>query len=100
MMKAGIYEEMLEDTMDVLETEEEEEDAQAEIDKILNELTAGALGAAPDALKGEDGFNISNLHIHRLFCHPFFRTFESFLYSYYFGLQIGAKISLPIDIWN
>merc|ERR1719447_1953892 len=44
MMKAGIYEEMLEDTMDVLDTEEEEEDAQAEIDKILNELTAGALG--------------------------------------------------------
>ena len=72
MMKAGIYEEMLEDTMDVLETEEEEEDAQAEIDKILNELTAGALGAAPDALKGEEGFSISNLHIHRLYCHSCF----------------------------
>ena len=35
-----------------LEGEEEEEDAQAEIDKILLEITAGALGAAPDALKG------------------------------------------------
>jgi len=51
MMKAGIMEEMLEDTMEVLEGEEEEEDAQAEIDKILLELTAGALGTAPDALK-------------------------------------------------
>lgn len=37
--------------MEGLEGEEEEEDAQAEIDKILLEITAGALGAAPDALK-------------------------------------------------
>merc|ERR1719447_698812 len=51
MMKAGILEEMVEDTMEGLEAEEEEEDAQAEIDKILNELTAGALGAAPDAVE-------------------------------------------------
>jgi len=51
MMKAGILEEMMEDTMEGLEGEEEEEDAQAEIDKILLEITAGALGAAPDALK-------------------------------------------------
>jgi len=51
MMKAGILEEMVEDTMEGLEGEEEEEAAQEEIDKILLELTAGALGAAPDALK-------------------------------------------------
>merc|ERR1719244_1270503 len=51
MMKAGILEEMVEDTMEGLEGDEEEEAAQEEIDKILNELTAGALGAAPDAVK-------------------------------------------------
>jgi hypothetical protein len=53
MMKAGILEEMIEDTMEGLEGEEEEEAAQAEIDRIMFELTAGALGTAPDALKGE-----------------------------------------------
>ncbi len=54
-MKAGILEEMIEDTMEGLEGEgeEEEEAAQAEIDRIMFELTAGALGSAPDALKGE-----------------------------------------------
>ena len=54
MMKAGILEEMVEDTMSGLEGEEEEEDAaaQAEVDRIMFELTAGALGTAPDALKG------------------------------------------------
>merc|ERR1719474_483896 len=42
MMKAGILEEMVEDTMEGLEGEEEvEEAAQEEIDKILSELTAG-----------------------------------------------------------
>jgi charged multivesicular body protein 3 len=55
MMKAGILEEMIEDTMEGLEGEgeEEEEAAQAEIDRIMFELTAGALGTAPDALKGQ-----------------------------------------------
>ncbi len=55
MMKAGILEEMVEDTMEGLEGdgEEEEEAAQAEIDRIMFELTAGALGTAPDALKGQ-----------------------------------------------
>ncbi len=54
-MKAGILEEMIEDTMEGLEGEgeEEEEAAQAEIDRIMFELTAGALGTAPDALKGQ-----------------------------------------------
>lgn len=51
MMKAGIIEEMLEDTMEGLgEGEELEEAAQTEVDKVLAELTAGALGAAPDAV--------------------------------------------------
>lgn len=51
MMKAGIIEEMLEETMDTLEDPEEmEEEAQEEIDKVLWELTAGALGQAPAAV--------------------------------------------------
>ena len=52
MMKAGIIEEMLEDTMEtVTESDEMEEEAQEEVDKILFELTAGKLGAAPSVLK-------------------------------------------------
>jgi len=48
MMKAGIIEEMLEDTMEGLEdTEELEEAAQEEVDKVLWEITAGQLGQAP-----------------------------------------------------
>ncbi|KFR04528.1 Charged multivesicular body protein 3, partial [Nipponia nippon] len=48
MMKAGIIEEMLEDTFESLEDQEEmEEEAEMEIDKILFEITAGALGKAP-----------------------------------------------------
>ncbi|KAG7461549.1 hypothetical protein MATL_G00192240 [Megalops atlanticus] len=48
MMKAGIIEEMLEDTFDSMEDEEEmEEAAEAEVDKILFDITAGALGKAP-----------------------------------------------------
>ncbi|OWR41375.1 charged multivesicular body protein 3 [Danaus plexippus] len=48
MMKAGIIEEMLDDTMSNLEDEEEmEEAAQSEVDKVLWELTQGKLGEAP-----------------------------------------------------
>jgi len=51
MMKAGIIEEMLDDTMSGLDDSEELEDAaQEEVDKILFELTAGALGEAPDVM--------------------------------------------------
>jgi len=51
MMKAGIIEEMLEDTMSGLDDPEELEDAaQEEVDKVLFELTAGALGEAPDVM--------------------------------------------------
>lgn len=49
MMKAGIIEEMLDETMDVLEddSQEMEDAAQHEIDKVLWELTEGKLGEAP-----------------------------------------------------
>nr|CAG4651364.1 EOG090X0EF4 [Simocephalus serrulatus]SVE94524.1 EOG090X0EF4 [Simocephalus serrulatus] len=51
MMKAGIIEEMLEDTLEGLEdTEELEEAAQQEVDKVLWEITAGQLGKAPAAV--------------------------------------------------
>ncbi|XP_006896140.1 PREDICTED: charged multivesicular body protein 3-like isoform X2 [Elephantulus edwardii] len=47
MMKAGIIEEMLEDTFEGMDDQEEmEEEAEMEIDKILFEITAGALGKA------------------------------------------------------
>lgn len=48
MMKAGIIEEMLEDTFESMEDEDDmEEAAEEEVDKILFEITAGALGKAP-----------------------------------------------------
>ena len=52
MMKAGIIEEMLEDTMEGLnDGEEMEEAAQEEIDKIILELTTGKLTEAPNAVR-------------------------------------------------
>ncbi|XP_063922575.1 charged multivesicular body protein 3 [Zophobas morio] len=55
MMKAGIIEEMLDETMDTFEdnTEEMEEAAQNEIDKVLWEITEGKLGEAPAPPVGE-----------------------------------------------
>nr|XP_046268872.1 charged multivesicular body protein 3 [Scatophagus argus] len=48
MMKAGIIEDMLEDTFESMEDGEDmEEAAEEEVDKILFEITAGALGKAP-----------------------------------------------------
>uniref|UniRef100_A0A3Q2Z874 Charged multivesicular body protein 3 n=1 Tax=Hippocampus comes TaxID=109280 RepID=A0A3Q2Z874_HIPCM len=48
MMKAGIIEEMLEDTFESMEDGEDMEEAvEEEVDKILFEITAGALGKAP-----------------------------------------------------
>lgn len=46
MTKAGILEEMLEDTLDMEEDEELEEEADAEVDKVLFDLTDGKLGLA------------------------------------------------------
>lgn len=49
MMKAGIIEEMLDETMDSFEdTEEMEEAAQTEIDQVLYEITKGEIGKAPE----------------------------------------------------
>lgn len=48
MMKAGIIEEMLDETFEDMEdTEEMEEAAQSEIDKVLFEITEGKIGEAP-----------------------------------------------------
>lgn len=56
MMRAGIIEEMLEETMDTMEDPEEmEEEAQEEIDKVLWELTQGTLGKAPAAVTETPG---------------------------------------------
>ncbi|KAH9482705.1 Charged multivesicular body protein 3 [Psilocybe cubensis] len=61
MTKAGIMEEMLEDTLDMDEDEEIEEEADAEVDKVLFELTNGKLGEAgsvatdlPDKVEDEE----------------------------------------------
>uniref|UniRef100_T1IIU6 Charged multivesicular body protein 3 n=1 Tax=Strigamia maritima TaxID=126957 RepID=T1IIU6_STRMM len=49
MMKAGIIEEMLDDTLSAMDDQDElEEEAQGEVDKILWEVTAGQLGKAPN----------------------------------------------------
>lgn len=54
MMKAGIIEEMLDETMDSFEdTEEMEEAAQSEVDNVLYELTKGEMGKAPEVPVGE-----------------------------------------------
>lgn len=52
MMKAGIIDEMLEETLeDVLgDKEEVEEEAQAEVNKVLFEITNGQLGQAPEVV--------------------------------------------------
>lgn len=48
MMKAGILEEMMEETFESMEdTDEMEEEAQSEVDKVLWEITEGKLGEAP-----------------------------------------------------
>ncbi|KXJ23111.1 charged multivesicular body protein 3 [Exaiptasia diaphana] len=49
MMKAGIIEEMLEDTFEGLEDDDLEEAADEEVEKILFEVTAGVLGNAEHA---------------------------------------------------
>ncbi|KAI0347282.1 vacuolar sorting protein Vps24 [Trametopsis cervina] len=46
MTKAGILEEMLDDTLEMDEDEEIEEEADAEVDKVLFDLTNGKLGQA------------------------------------------------------
>merc|ERR1712012_1226842 len=55
MMKAGIIEEMMEDTMESMEPEDLDEDIQLEVDKVLSELTADK-SAAQDK-HGKTRFN-------------------------------------------
>ncbi|VDD77574.1 unnamed protein product [Mesocestoides corti] len=52
MMKLGLVNEMVDESIDstLEQPEEMEEMAQAEVDKILFELTNGAMGKAPDAI--------------------------------------------------
>lgn len=53
MTKMGIMEEMIDETMESLEdTDEIEEEAQSEIDKVLWEVTQGKLGEAPSVPTG------------------------------------------------
>ena len=49
MMRAGLIEEMISDTMDAMDTEGLEGEADKEVDKIITELTAGILGEASAA---------------------------------------------------
>ncbi|KAF3421722.1 hypothetical protein E2986_08751 [Frieseomelitta varia] len=61
MMKAGIIEEMLDETMEFVEDSEEVEDeADEEIDKILWEVTAGQLGTAPAVVTETPGSVIAS----------------------------------------
>lgn len=41
MFQAGILEEMLDDTMDTLDEDDMEDDVDAEVAKVLDELTSG-----------------------------------------------------------
>lgn len=50
MMKAGIIEEMLEETMEQMEDDDIEEAADKEIENVLYEITKGQLGEAPEAV--------------------------------------------------
>lgn len=53
MTKAGILEEMIDETMESIEdTEELEEQAEEEVNKVLWEITAGKLGEAPAVPSG------------------------------------------------
>ena len=63
--KAGIMEEMLEDVMNMDDDEELEEEADAEVEKVLYEITDGKLGAAGTV---KDELPVSVLHFLALFC--------------------------------
>ncbi|KAG0293673.1 Vacuolar protein-sorting-associated protein 24 [Linnemannia gamsii] len=47
MMKAGIIDEMLQDTMESMDDDEIEEEAEEEVNKVLFQITDGLLGEAP-----------------------------------------------------
>lgn len=49
MMQAGIIEEMIQDSFDAVEEDGIEDEADAEVEKILSEITSGLLGQAAAA---------------------------------------------------
>lgn len=55
MMRAGLIDEMMQDTFESLEPEDLEELADKEVDNVLWELTEGKLGNAPDAVQDTVG---------------------------------------------
>ena len=52
LMKAGIREEMIGDTLDAQDIMDEEAEADEEVDKVLGEVLKGKLGAVDQALPG------------------------------------------------
>ena len=78
---------MLEDTLDMEEDEELEEEADAEVDKVLFELTNGKLGEAGSVDKElpVSAVIISSLRCCSTFC------------SHY---KIGLTTNKPIGIWK
>ncbi|KOC63627.1 Charged multivesicular body protein 3 [Habropoda laboriosa] len=64
MMKAGIIEEMLDETMESInESEDEEDEANEEIDKILCEVTADKLGVAPAVVTDTPGSVVASTSV-------------------------------------
>lgn len=64
MMKAGIIEEMLDETMESVEDSEDVEDeADEEVDKILWEVTAGQLGTAPAVVTETPGSVVASTSV-------------------------------------
>lgn len=57
--QAGIMEEMLDDTMETLDDDELEEEADSEVEKVLYELTAGKIKPSVHVLKVCEGKVIS-----------------------------------------
>lgn len=66
IIQSGIMEEMMEETLDSVDDDELEEEADAEVDKILFELTDGKLGQA-----GKVGGELPVSHRRAVFIFPF-----------------------------
>lgn len=70
--QAGIMEEMLEETLEMDEDDEIEEEADAEVDKVLFELTDGKLGLA-----GAPGTELPVRHIQTVYYFPTVPTIDT-----------------------
>eukprot|EP00357_Protocruzia_adherens_P019763 CAMPEP_0115005538 /NCGR_PEP_ID=MMETSP0216-20121206/19934_1 /TAXON_ID=223996 /ORGANISM="Protocruzia adherens, Strain Boccale" /LENGTH=215 /DNA_ID=CAMNT_0002371889 /DNA_START=96 /DNA_END=743 /DNA_ORIENTATION=- len=53
MMKAGMIEDMVDDTMSMMDPADLDEQADAHVDKVLFEITEGVMGSLPEAEKQE-----------------------------------------------